>query len=814
MIKNYFQIAFRNLVRNKAFSAINILGLSIGISSALVIFLISDFEFSYDKNVPDGDRVYRVIMDIGEEGHTPAMPAPMGAAIQSELTGIEQTVPVFQFQGDATAKVEIAKLGSEKPTVFKKVKDIVFTNSAYFYMMPFQWVAGSPEVSMKEPFSTVMTESRAKQYFPSMPASEIIGKQVTYNGDLTTTVSGIVKDLEGNNSLSGVEFISLPTIAKTRLQNDFMMQTWDDWMSYAQIYVKLSKGTDVSQVENQMTALYKRNTKESKIDMIHSIAYHLQPLKDVHFNAEYMTVGSRFADKKTLYGLFAIAGFLLILGCINFINLTTANAIQRAKEIGVRKTMGSSKSQLRVQFLGETFVLTTVATLLAVCFTPFLLRVFEAFMPEGVRFDPLSKPIIFGFLGLLIAVVSVLAGSYPALVLSGYQPVSVLKGQAFANSKETRRTWFRKSLTVSQFVVAQFFVIATLVMSQQINYGLHSDLGFDKEAIITFEAARDTSKTKPQRLLNAIKAIPEVSLASTGFLSPADEGMAITNIKYAEKPDLKNDVQIRWGDPNFMAIYGLKLLAGRNVQASDKFKEVIINETYAKLLDFEKPEDAIGKTLVFNDQNIPIVGVMQDFHDQSVRSKIMPLVLFGNNGSIFHLRLQKQGNEAGVWQSALAKIQKAYYETYPDGTFEYQFFDEKIARLYERETRTASLLAWATGLAIFISCLGLLGLVMYTIHTRRKEIGVRKIVGASVGHIVAALSTDFIKLVLIAFFIAAPLAWWTMNNWLRNYASRTPLSGWLIVGSGGVMVLIALVTLSVQTVKAALANPVKSLKSE
>jgi putative ABC transport system permease protein len=821
MIQNFITIAFRNLARHKAFSIINILGLSIGISAALVIFLITYFEFSYDKNIPDNDRVYHVVMDIGTEGHSGGLPAPLGAAIQNELTGIEHTIPVFTFQRDATAKVEIAKVGSDKPTVFKSVKNIVFTNNTYFYMMPFQWIAGSPEVSMKEPFSTVMTESRAKQYFPSMPISEIMGKQVTYNGDLTTTITGIVKDFEGNTSFPSVEFISFATIAKTKLQDNFLMNGWDDWMAYAQLYVKLGKETNALQTASQITDLYKRNIKDSKMDMIHTISYRLLPLKDMHFDSQYGAIGVRTANKKALVGLFVIAGFLLLLGCINFINLTTANATQRAKEIGIRKTMGSSRKQLVMQFMGETFFITTLATLLSVCFTPFLLYAFQDFIPEGVRTNLLATPAILLYLCLLIIVVSVLSGFYPAMILSGYRPVSILKGQAFANSKDTRQAWFRKSLTVSQFVIAQFFIIATIVMSKQINYGLNADLGFNKEAIITFEGGRDTSKIKPQRLLNAIKAMPEVQLASTGFFSPADEGVAFTNIKYAEKPDLKVDIQIRWGDPNFINVYNLKLLAGKNVAASDDFKEVIINETYAKLLDFKKPEDAIGKTLIFNDQNLPIVGVMQDFHDQSVRTKISPLVLMGNNGSIFHIRLQpntygtsRNNREEGAWKSAIAKIQKAFYETYPDGTFEYQFFDEKIAKLYEQETRTASLLTWATGLAIFISCLGLLGLVMYTINTRTKEIGIRKILGASDGNIVGVLSTDFMKLVLIAFLIATPLAWWVMFKWLQDFAYRTPLSWWVFALSGGVMLLIALLTLSVQTVKAAVANPVKSLRTE
>lgn len=818
MIKNYITIAFRNLWRHKAFSIINVLGLSIGISAALVIFLIAYYEFGYDKFLPDSDRVYRVVLDIGSDGHTSAVPAPLGAAIQNEVTGVEQTVPIFQFQGEATAKVSIKKEGADQPTVFKKQADIVFTNNEYFYTLPHQWVAGSPQVSLKEPFSTVLTESRAKQYFPSLPATDIIGKQITYsdisNDELTTTVSGIVKDLNEKTSLTAVEFISLPTIAKTNLQDRFMMNVWNDWMAYSQLYIKLAKGSVATHTETQLTSLLKKYNKEKANDFTNSITCHLQPLNDVHFNNHYFGFGQRLANLPLLYSLLVVAFFLLLLGCINFINLTTANATQRAKEIGIRKTMGSSRKQLIVQFLGETFFITAIATFLSVCLTPLLLHTFKDFIPEGVRFDPLSKPPIFLFLLGLTVLVSFLSGLYPALILSGYKPASVLKGQAFANAKDTRQAWIRKGLTISQFVVAQFFVIATIVVSKQINYSLNADLGFNKEAIITFEMPHDTVKTHRQLLLNEIKAIPEVSLASTGFFSPADIGVAYTNIKYAGKPDLKTQIQIRWGDPNYLKLYELKLLAGRNVEPSDSFKEFIINNTYAQLLGFQKPEAALGKLLDFNDQKLPIVGVMQDFHDISMRGTISPLVFAGNNGSFFHIKL-KPNNTGGVnWQNGINKIQKAYKNIYPEVDFEYKFFDETLAKMYETEVRTASLLRWATGLAIFISCLGLLGLVMYTINTRTKEIGIRKILGASVGNIVSVLSTDFMKLVLIAFLIAAPLAWWTMYKWLENYAFKTPLSIWVFLLSGVLMFLIALLTLSVQTIRAAVANPVKSLRTE
>jgi ABC-type antimicrobial peptide transport system permease subunit len=749
----------------------------------------------------------------GIEGHSTGVPAPLGAAIQNEITGVEQTIPVFQFQGDATAKVTIAKEGSDKGVIFKKQADIVFTNDQYFYILPFTWVAGSPAASLHDPFSVVLTESRAQQYFPSVPAADIIGRQIAYNDDLRATVSGIVKDLNRNTSFNAVEFISLSTIAKTNLQDRFMMTVWNDWMAYAQLYVKLAENIQPTQTEAQLKTILKKYNKDANKDANNGMAFHLQPLKDVHFNSSYPGVGQRLAHKPTLYGLLAIAGFLLLLGCINFINLTTANAAHRAKEIGIRKTMGSSRKQLVFQFLGETFFITIVATIISVALAPLLLNAFKDFIPPGVKFEWLIQPFIWLFLLLLVIVVSFLSGLYPALILSGYKTISVLKNQSSVQPGETRHAWFRKSLTVSQFVIAQFFIIATVVVARQINYSLSADLGFKKEAIITFDTPWDTVATHGKQLLNDVNAIPEVELASVGFLSPADKGVAFTNVSYAGKKDLNANVQIRWGDTNYLHIYQVKLLAGRNTLPSDTMKEFVINNTYAKMLDFQKPEDAIGKLLSFNGKDMPIVGVMNDFHDQSMRGNISPLVFAGNNGSTFHILLKP--NVAGtVWRNGISKIQKAYRKIYPEADFEYKFFDETIASFYESEQHTASLLKWATGLAILISCLGLSGLVMYTIHTRTKEIGVRKILGASVSNIISVLSTDFIRLVFIAFLIAAPLAWWVTHKWLEDFAYRTPLSWWIFVVSGVSLLFIALITLSVQTIKAATANPVSSLRTE
>lgn len=821
MIKNYFKTALRNFWRNKTFSTINVLGLSIGISAALVIFLIVYYEFSFDKFQPDKERIYRVVMDMkfsGNEGHTSALPAPLGAAMENEVTGVEQTVPVFQFQGDGTAKVSLIKEGNSMPVVFKSQPDIVFTNQQYFYLLPYKWVAGSPKASLQNPFTVVLTESRAAQYFPSIPAADIIGRQLTYNSDLILTVSGVVKDLKEHSSFSAVEFISLPTISKTNLQDNFMMTQWNDWMAYSHLYVKLAKGSTVPQIEVQLKTLLSKYNKNANKDDKNTMAFRLQPLNDIHFNGNYAGFDQRLAHKPTLYGLMAIAGFLLLLGCINFINLTTAQSTQRAKEIGIRKTMGSSKKQLILQFLSETFLTTTIATIISVLLVPLLLQLFAGYIPPGLNFSILQQPSVILFLLVLTIVVSFLSGLYPALILSGYNPVMVLKGNSFASQGHTRKAGVRKTLTVSQFVIAQFFIIATVMVSKQINYSLNSDMGFNKEAIINFELpfgrSRDTVAIHSKELLNKLKSLPGVALASTGFVAPATDGGSFTDLSYNNgKEDLKPQTQIRWGDTNFIKVYKIKLLAGRNVTASDSIKEFLVNESFAHAIGFMHAEDAVDKFIQWNNKSIPIVGVMKDFNAQSFHAAIAPIVFGGNNGSIFHIKLNP--NTTGTeWKATIAGIQKAFKQIYPEEDFQYNFFDETIAKFYTTEQNTASLLKWATGMAIFISCLGLLGLVIYTTNTRTKEIGIRKILGASVVTIISILSKDFVKLVVIAFVIAAPIAWWATNKWLQDFVYKTSVSWWIFVVSGAAMLLLALITLSIQTIKAAVANPVKSLRTE
>ncbi len=498
---------------------------------------------------------------------------------------------------------------------------------------------------------------------------------------------------------------------------------------------------------------------------------HLQPLNDIHFNLDYGVFDeSRQAHKPTLYSLLAVAAFLLLLACINFINLTTAQASQRAKEIGIRKTMGCHRRQLIFQFLAETFVLTLMATVLSIALTPFLLKVFADFIPPDFHFNLIKQPGIIAFLIVLIFVVAFLAGIYPALVLSGFKPVLVLKNQAFANSGKTRTAWLRKSLTVSQFVIAQVFVIGTLLVSKQISFALNKDLGFKRDAIVYFRTNYQQEAKKKPVLLDKLRSIPGVALVSLSSNPPSSNGMWTSTMNFNDgKKEIRQNVQVKLADSNYFRMYGLRLLAGTSAPQSDTTTAVVINETYLHILGYQDPNKVLNKQIDWNGKP-HIVGVAADFFPRSLREEIKPLVIANGtkDANVFNITLQPRTADGSNWTATLASIEKAFRSVYPNDDYEYQFVDETIAKFYTAEKNISQLLAWATGLTIFISCLGLLGLVIYVTNQRTKEIGIRKVIGASVTNLIMLLSRDFLKLIALAIVIAVPISWWGSRKWLRK----------------------------------------------
>ncbi len=808
MFRNYLKIAFRNIWKNKAFSIINIIGLSIGLSSAFVIGAMVYYDLTFDTFHEDGERIYRVVTDTKSperEGHFRGVPVPLGDALENEI-GVENASMFFITYFN---KIKIGD--TEK--IFKNPEDAIFADGSYFNLFKYKWLAGSPNSILDSPNEIVLTEKRAATYFPNTSPQEILGRVVTYNDSINVKVTGIVADFKERSDFTFQEFVSRKTALNSSMHENIYNDWWDGMNSATQVFIKVEKKANIDNLKNRLAGIAKEHANKEVVAQGHITTFGLQPLSKLHINNDYAVFDSteHEANANVLLGLSLIALFLLLLGGINFINLNTAQATKRAKEIGIRKALGSSRKQLIYQFLGETLLFTLAAAIVSLFFSSGLFRLFSDFMPPDIGMGLFKNPLlVFGAI-LLIIIITLLSGFYPALVLSQFKPVSVLKNQILPGSDKGS---VRKYLTIFQFVIAQIFIIATLLVGKQINYMMKKDMGIKTESVAYIRTPYYIdSNVKRQRFAEAIEALPEIQEISLAGGPPASESYAGRSVTYfAKDKEINVQLQLLYGDSNFLDLYGIKLLAGLK-PLNDSINEYVVNETCMELLGFKNPQDIIGQTVKVDDKNIPIVGVMKDFNQRSLRSKIDPLAFVGGDqhGTV---HFSFQANDTENWPDTIGKIEKAWKSIYPDEVFQINFMDDTVEQFYEQERKTSVLLAWATGLAIAISCLGLLGLVIHTTERRTKEIGIRKILGATLAQLNLLLCKEFLILVGIAFTIAAPIAWWGMDNWLQDFAYKTELSWWVFVLSGVAMLLIALVIVSIRTIAAANRNPVKSLRTE
>jgi ABC-type antimicrobial peptide transport system permease subunit len=623
MVKNYLKSAWRTLVKHKILSVINVLGLSIGISASLVIYLIVSYDLSFDKFEKDKDRIFRVVWSIATAsgkydvtGITYALPP----AIEKEITGLDAVVPFSIFNNNP--KISVPAANNSQPVILKNQRGFVYADKNYFNLITYNWLAGSEKTSLRQPYQTVLTQSAAALYFPNLQPEQIIGRNFYMNDSIAVAVTGVVKDITANTDFTFKVFVSKLTLETTR----FRPQNFNDWTSAngaSQLYVKLAAGASPDKIQKDITALYNRNATKQPGDNS-EVNYILQPLHDIHFNARYNTYSIPQASTTVLFGLLAVALFLLLLGCINFINLATAQSAQRAKEIGIRKTIGGSRKQLVFQFLTEAFLLTCIATILSIILTPFILKAFSGFVPGAVQFNILQQPGILLFLSMLIIIVRLLSGFYPAVILSSYKPIAVLKNQTGTSNSGTRKGSLRKALTISQFVIAQFLIMATILVSKQIIYTLNKDLGFKKDAIVYIVTSyNDTVKGHKTTLLNMLRNIPEIKMVSLSNNPPNSGNTSFESMKYKDgKKEIETDVEEKFGDTNYIKLYGIKLLAGRNLSQSDTSKEILINETYMHVLGFQNPLNVIGKYIDWNGKLVPVVGVVGDFNQKSLHEPI------------------------------------------------------------------------------------------------------------------------------------------------------------------------------------------------
>jgi putative ABC transport system permease protein len=745
--------------------------------------------------------------------------SPMPAVIRQDLTGIENMAACHVWYPRVMIPNDKKDTKNAPKTWKNDEAEVLVCEPQYFQIFKYEWLQGNPKTALKSPNEVVLTAGKAEKYFGKIPLEQVMGKQLFYKDSLNVTVTGIVKELPTNTDFKFEDFISFKSIEAKNWRKEFQLDEWTNTNSTSMCFIKLPEKSSPNATNAQFKTFLKKHL-DPKDEWSAGRTLMLQPLSDMHFNQEIGDNFSRQVHLPTLYAIMGIAVFLLLIAAINFINLATAQSITRVKEIGVRKVLGSSRKSLILQFMCETFVITFMAVFLSTIFVDPILWAFVDFIPKGLTFN-LFDPKILSFLIAITLITSILSGLYPAWIISSYTPVASLKNQVANGSSRT--AFLRKALITFQFTASQVFILGTIIVAIQTHYMVNKDMGFKKDAIIHFYTDwNDLESGKKNVLINKLKQIPEIELVSLGDV-PAKNGYSTNTITYFNgKKEIKLDVNRRSVDENYVPMFGLKIIAGRSIINSNTAKEIVINETYANILGFKKPEQALGKMLTYSGGKggikLPIVGVLADFHLQPLNKIIKPLYLVSENKyeTGINVKIRSNGKSAESFKGVLGKIEKAFIQVYPNDNWEFdpKFFDETIAKFYKKEKQFAQILNTATGIAIFISCMGLFGLVAFTTRQRTKEIGIRKVLGASVTQIVQLLSKDFLRLVILGIVIASPIAYWAMNKWLQDFAYRVDISWWIFALAGIVAIVIALLTVSYQSIKAALANPVKSLRTE
>jgi putative ABC transport system permease protein len=806
MIKNYFKTAFRGLGRNKNYAVINIAGLAAGIGICLLIFITIQFELSYDNFHSKKDRIYRVLTeyhhaDLANVFYGSGVPLAIPAALGNNFPQVEKVVPIFSEAND-----QIIVLDDKGQTVkkFKEEKGVFFTEPAFFSIFDFQWLSGNPATALKEPNTAVLTKEIAEKYFGDWKSA--VGKTIRWNNLYTLKITGILATIPANTDFQFKIVISYGT----GFTADFAKSTdWQSTRSAFGCYLLLAPNTSADAFNVQLRALSKKMEPPDDKD-----SHIIQPLSQVHYDTQAGNYSGKRISPELIRALWLIAGFILLIACVNFINLSTAQALNRAKEVGVRKILGSNKWQLKMQFIAETFLIVASSVILSVLISILLLPSLSRIVDLPLTINFISNPVIVVFLLIITIVTTLLAGLYPSAVLTRFNPIDTLK--TTMKAKSTKGISMRRGLVIFQFVIAQALIIGTLIMIKQMNYFTSRPLGFDKDAIVNIPFPRDSAGTSRlsvlRKELSDVTGIRNVSFSSNTPIE--DDNDSWTNFKFdnaAKETDFY--AILKWVDNHYLSTYKLQLAAGRNLQASDTAREFLVDELLLKNLGITDPSLAIDKKINLWGEEIngTIVGVLKEFNARSLRRDLAPVLMTTLTTGYRVAGIKFANSDIS---SMMKSIEKIWNRIYPDFVFEYKFLDSKIDSFYRQERQLSELYQIFAVIAILLSCLGLYGLASFMAVQRIKEVGIRKVLGATTSHIVYLFSKEFVVLIAIAFVIASPIAWYFMHQWLQDYVYRIRISGWIFLLGGLISVLIALITVSLKAIKAALANPVRSLRSE
>ncbi len=808
MIRNYIKTAFRSLMKNKGFTFINVFGLSLGLAICmLIVFYVMD-ELSYDHYNTKIDRIYRVNNDVKFNGNAMSgttNPAPLASTLQNTFPEIEKTTR-FRQNGGAQVKKGNQNIQEDR---------ITYADPAMFDVFTLPLVSGSPFTALTEPKSVVITEKTAKKYFNSI---DVIGKTLLFNNTDTYKITGVMRDIPKQSHFIFDFFISMSSLPESK------EVTW--LSSNFQTYILLKPGANSKKIESSFPQMVKTYVGVQLQSVIHLsfndfekggnyYRFSLTRLKDIHLksnrNGEMGTNGNMIY----VYLFSAVAIFILLIACVNFMNLSTARSANRAREVGVRKVLGSARKNLIAQFLAESIMVTLAATAIALFAAWVLLPLFNQMSGKELVMSNQLLSWLIPSLIVLAFVIGCFAGSYPAFYLSAFQPIEVLKGKLSTGFKGGV---FRSVLVVFQFCISIFLIIGTLVIYNQLKYIQNKDLGYNRDHVLTIQNVWALGK-QSKVFKNEVKQMPGVSNATLTSYTPTGGNRNSGAIFKSVTLDAASGILAQqWQvDENYIPTLGMKLIAGRNFsnQMSTDSTAVIINESAARLFGFTKPlnrqlyrtQDDYGKQVkVYH-----IIGVVKDFNFSSLKDNIEPVVLkYEEDWGALNIRISSNNIPALVSQ-----IENKWKSFSPNQAFSYTFMQQDFDATYRSEQRIGKIFVWFTSLAIVIACLGLFGLAAYAAEQRTKEIGIRKILGANVSTIVSLLSVDFIKLVVISIAVASPLAWWAMNTWfLQSFAYRQNIQWWVVVAAGLAATLVAFITISFQSIKAALSNPVDSLRSE
>jgi putative ABC transport system permease protein len=810
MIKNYFKTAWRSLMKNKAFSLINIAGISLGLAACLLILQYVSFELSYDRFNKNGENIYRVYNDRYQNGkliqHTTKTYSAISKAMDNDYPEVINYTRIQS--GMKILSYNTKKIGGQK---------LLWVDNSFLTMFSYPFLAGNVATALKEPSTAVISETLAKKLFGvNNHLESLIGKVIIQGGSEPLKITGVFRDVPENSHLQFDLLCPYISLSWITADNEFTYPGF-------QHYVQLKHGTNYKALEAKLLAFSQKYFQGNKISG--SVEkFHLQPLSKAHLYSDFEDDIGKTGSAVAVWGLLIIAALIIVMAWINYINLATAKSLDRAKEVGIRKVAGATQQQLIWQFLTESLILNILALLIALFLVNLAQDGFNKLVQHRLSLSYLFEKglngygIILSLIGLIVGGVFV-SGFYPAFVLSSFKPILVLKGKY---TRSNRGILLRKVLVVGQFAVTIALIIGSFVVYRQIKFVNEQNLGMNISQMLIVKGPTltkwDTAfMQKENSFVNEIMQIPEVSGAAHSGSLPGDELWTNSDVKRTDAPaETHFTVQHNGVGPGFIDLYQMRLMAGREFIATDygdwdKLHNIIINEAAMKLFGFNSANDAMGKQINTEGRNYDVIGVVADFHQRSLHYPIEPTMFFPNYSMWDYFSIKIEPHDLS---SKIAAIKKKYDSFFPGNLFDYYFLDEKFNEQYGNDKLFGIVFSIFSGFAILIACLGLFGLSLFTILQRTKEIGIRKVLGASVSNIVLMLSKDFIKLVIIAFLIALPAAWLVMNNWLQNFSYRTNISLWIFFAAGSLAVIIALTTISFQAIKAAIANPVKSLRTE